>query len=144
MTTPARVLLAAAGAIYLSLGGLHLVYTFFSRKFDPYEESLKARLQETTLQLTRKTTFWKAWIGFNASHSTGALFFGFVLCYSAVTVQTITPAFQVLAGVCLVNSAFYVWLARKYWFRIPWLGSFLATISLAISFALSLMPTNQP
>lgn len=144
MTIPARVLLAAAGAIYLSLGGLHLVYTFFSRKFDPHDESLKTRLQEATLRLTRKTTFWKAWIGFNASHSTGALFFGFMLCFSAVTADMITTDYYVLVGVCLLNSAFYVWLARKYWFRIPWLGSFLATIFLAFAFALSLTQTSQP
>jgi hypothetical protein len=34
--------------------------------------------------LTRETTMWKAWIGFNASHSSGITFIGVINCIQGV------------------------------------------------------------
>jgi hypothetical protein len=41
-------------------------------------------MSQTHLVLTRQTTMWRAWIGFNASHSMGAVFFGLVYGYLAL------------------------------------------------------------
>jgi hypothetical protein len=37
--------------------------------------------------LTKKTTMWKAWTGFNASHSSGAMFIGIINFYLAFIIS---------------------------------------------------------
>ncbi len=127
------LLISIAGLIYFGLGTLHLVYTFNSNKFEPWESDLTGRLQRSTLRITRQTTFWKAWIGFNASHSTGAVFFGVVLLLTAWTTIGAGAAGLVVWALSVVHSGFYVWLAHRYWFRVPLAGTCIATFLLLIA-----------
>lgn len=140
MLTFAIALIAGAGVIYVSLGALHLLYTFHGNRFHPHDPELKTKMEDATLRLTRQTSIWKAWIGFNASHSTGAMFFGFMLVFAAWAEPSIGKHFLVLLPVAVLHSAYYTWLARAYWFRIPLIGCLMATLFLAI--ALSIHITN--
>lgn len=133
MSLITSLLISIAGLIYFGLGTLHLVYTFFSNKFEPWESDLTGRLQHSTLRITRQTTFWKAWIGFNASHSTGAAFFCVVLILTAWTTIGAGAAGQVVWALSIVHSGFYVWLARRYWFRVPLAGTAIATLLLLVA-----------
>lgn len=133
MTLVSSLLITAAGLIYLGLGTLHLYFTFVGHRFDPHDAELAERMKHATLRLTRQTTLWKAWIGFNASHSTGAIFFGSVLALIAWTPLGTGAAGLVFWGVSLVHSGFYVWLARTYWFRVPLAGTALATLLLMVA-----------
>src|SRR4051812_36659877 len=72
---------AAAAAIMLLLGTVHLVYTFFGVKLHPRDAALMARMHEVAPVITRETTMWRTWIGFNASHSIGAMLFGLIYVY---------------------------------------------------------------
>ncbi|WP_455710250.1 LIC_13387 family protein [Pseudoalteromonas maricaloris] len=47
------------------------MYTFSTEKFNPYDISAAEAMKRTSPQLTKETTIWRAWIGFNASHSLG-------------------------------------------------------------------------
>ncbi|MGE3348474.1 MAG: hypothetical protein AB7I35_13665 [Ramlibacter sp.] len=123
----AALLLAASALIVLALGLVHLLYTFSGDKFEPRDAALKAGMQTGVLRLTRETTVWKAWIGFNASHSYGAILFGLVWGYLALA----QPAFLLgstfllaLGGVLLVGYAHLAW---RYWFSIPFRGMVLAS-----------------
>ena len=78
MNTIAPSLVAASAAIMLLLGLLHLLYTFYSPQLLPRDDALHTRMQEVSLVITRQTTMWKAWVGFNASHSYGLILFGTV------------------------------------------------------------------
>ena len=60
------------------LGAIHLSDTFASDKLLPRDPDRKPRLEAISPVLTSQTTMWKAWIGFNASHSLCALLFGAV------------------------------------------------------------------
>ena len=73
MNALAPYLMAASAAILLALGLLHLLYTFRGPKLWPRDASLQQRMSEVSPVITRETTMWKAWIGFNASHSFGAI-----------------------------------------------------------------------
>ena len=55
--------------VLLTLGVLHLIYTFSGPKLLPRDPTLQARMNEVNLVITRQTTVWRAWIGFNASPS---------------------------------------------------------------------------
>jgi hypothetical protein len=73
--------IAASAAIVMLLGLLHLLYTFHGPKLLPRDRDLKTRMQEVSPVISRETTMWKAWVGFNASHSCAAILFGAVYGY---------------------------------------------------------------
>ena len=111
--------------IFIILGTVHLVYTFFTNKFSSKNEKAITEMKSSNPILTNETTLWKAWIGFNASHSIGAIFFGVINIYILrnfnVTLEDY-PFFYIL-NISIVG--FYLWLANKYWFRIPFWGILL-------------------
>jgi hypothetical protein len=72
----ASALIALSAGLSAVLGFVHLVYTFRGSKLHPRDSELRSKLENTSLVLTAETTMWKAWIGFNASHSLGVILFG--------------------------------------------------------------------
>jgi hypothetical protein len=123
---PALVV-ASAGIIFL-LGLAHLVYTFRGRKLHPRDPDLQEKMKGVSPVITRQTTMWKAWIGFNASHSFGALLFGTVYGYLAIVHSALLfqSPFLLLAGLALLGG--YVFLGRVYWFSVPFRGIVLSAL----------------
>jgi hypothetical protein len=119
MDVIASWLVAASAAVVLLLGVIHLLYTFHGSKLHPRDRDLYARLKEVSPVLTRETTMWKAWVGFNASHSYGAIFFGLVYGYLALAHSAILFQSPFLQCVGLMLLAGYAVLGKLYWFRIP-------------------------
>jgi len=68
VSTLAPWFIASSAATIMSLGLIHLLYTFYGPKLLPGDRDLRARTQEVSPVITRETTMWKAWITFNASH----------------------------------------------------------------------------
>lgn len=75
------ILLTSACAVIGTLGLVHLVYTFRSDKFEPRDEEIGRQLRKVSPILTSETSMWKACVGFNASHSLGALLFSLIFGY---------------------------------------------------------------
>jgi hypothetical protein len=114
--------------VVLALGVLHLVYTFSGPKLTPRDPALQARMDEVPLVITRQTTVWRAWIGFNASHSMGAILFGLVYGFLANAHPELLFSSPFLLAVGVVMLGGLALLAKLYWFRIPFAG---VVISLA-------------
>jgi hypothetical protein len=127
MNTLAPLLLAASAAIILALGVLHLLYTFRGPKLLPRDADLQARMSEVSPVITRETTMWKCWVGFNASHSLGAMLFGAVFGYLALWQGALFFQSFYLQWLGLLTLASYVFLGKRYWFSIPFRGIVLAT-----------------
>lgn len=127
MSAFASLLLATSALVILALGVAHLVFTFRGNKFHPRDAALEARLKEVSPIITRETTMWKAWVGFNASHSYGAILFGLVYGYLALIHGPFLFASPFLLGVGLLLLGGYVFLGKRYWFSIPFRGIVLAT-----------------
>ena len=127
MIALAPSLVAASAAIILLLGLVHLLYTFRGSKLHPRDSNLEASMREVSPVLTRETTMWKAWVGFNASHSFGAILFGLVYGYLAVAHSPLLlqSPFLLLLGLCLLAG--YVFLGKVYWFSIPFRGIVLSS-----------------
>jgi len=127
MITLPSLLVAASAAIILLLGIAHLVFTFYGPRLQPRDAALAARMKEVSPVLTRQTTMWRAWVGFNASHSNGAIFFGLVYGYLALAHASFLfqSPYLLLAGLAMLVG--YVFLARVYWFSIPFRGIGLST-----------------
>lgn len=123
-----QALMTASAAIFLLLGSAHLLYTFRGEKLHPRDAELTTRMRETSPNLTRETTMWKAWVGFNASHSYGAMFFGLVYGYLALAHSGLlfNSGYLVLIGLAFILGYFF--LARAFWFSIPFRGIVLSAV----------------
>jgi hypothetical protein len=122
MSLPSMLIVASA-AIIFTLGALHLWYTFRGNKLHPRDTSLRERMEQTPLVLTRQTTMWRAWVGFNASHSYGALLFGAVYGYLAIVHGAFLLQSRFLLVLGLVALVAYAFLGKRYWFSIPFRAS---------------------
>jgi len=121
-----QILIAAAAAIILLLGLLHLAYTFFTRKLNPRDDELGTDMRKVSPRITSQTTMWKAWIGFNASHSLGVILFGASYGYLSLFAWTLLVHSVFLIGLGIAFFVSYLLLAKLYWFRRPLVGIALA------------------
>jgi hypothetical protein len=128
----ARVLMTLSAAIILALGVTHLVYTFRGPKLTPRDPTLETSMKAIAPVITGETTMWNAWIGFNASHSLGAILFGLVYGYLALIHPgfLFQSRFLLLVGLALLGS--YTWLGKVYWFSVPLTGILIALACYAL------------
>ncbi len=124
----AQILMITGTGIFGLFGSMHLFYTFFTSRLDPYDLSVKEAMQGTSLALTRETTVWKAWVGFNASHSLGAMLVAAFYIPLALWNFTIIENSLWFTWLPVIMGLSYLFLAKKYWFKIPFVGIFIATI----------------
>ncbi len=124
---PALCIAAAAGIIGL-LGAAHLYLTLASAKFSPRDPELEARMRVVSPVLTRETTMWKAWVGFNVSHSLGALLFSAVYGYLALRHPGFLAASPFLLATGGTLLLVFLVLGKLYWFSVPFRGIALALV----------------
>src|SRR5262245_14328375 len=115
----ARSLMAASAGILLVLGVLHLVYTFWGPKLTPRDPALQAAMSQVSPVITRETTMWKAWIGFNTTHSMAAMLFGLIYGYLAIAHGELLFRSPFLVAVGLATVGGFVILSKLYFFCIP-------------------------
>lgn len=125
------------GAVpFIILGFLHTLYSVMDdqnpTKIVPRKQSAIKAMKESTLTLTKDTTVWKAWIGFNISHGLGVMLFGgFYFYLSAFHYQTLL-GLGPLPWLAPIIAAIYFILAHRYWFKVPAAGSALGFILFTI------------
>ena len=71
---------------------------------------------------------WRAWVGFNATHSLGIQLFGLIYGYLALTAPALLFGSLFLQALGLIMLASYVVLAWRYFFSVPLRGIVLATL----------------
>src|SRR6516164_7089290 len=79
----ARVLMVGSASIVLTLGVVHFVYTFWGPNLTPRERALQVSMSQISPVISKETTMWRCWVGFNASHSMGLILFGLVFGFLA-------------------------------------------------------------
>lgn len=134
--TPSAALYAIGGAVFVLLGLMHAVYTLADlrrpRRLVPSDPALMAAMQASGVRLARGgTSMWRAWVGFNLSHSLGAVLFGAVAAAWSQWPPTTLPA----AGAWLPAAvgAVYLAIGLRWWFKVPNAGIALATVSLMLA-----------
>jgi len=125
----ARALVTLSAAILFALGSIHLVYTFWGPKLTPRDPALQARMREVSVVISRGLTMWKAWIGFNVSHSLGGILFGLIYGYLAIAqpAALFQSVFLLSVGFCILLS--YAVVGKVYWFRVPFTGILLSLLA---------------
>ncbi len=122
-----QTLVIVGASIYGALGALHLIYTLFTNRFDPRAPETGAAMRATHPVLTRRTTLWDAWVGFNASHSLGALLFAAIYLVLAAGHMPVLREAPALLWLAAGVSASYLAIGVRWWFRTPIVGIALAT-----------------
>ena len=122
----AQILLTAAGTVILLMGTGHLVLTlrdvWTPTAFTPTDDSVRLAMQGAQLRFNRRINLWESWLGFNLSHSMGAIMFGAALLFAA---QAHLGAFlesKALQAVAVLIPASYLVVAIRFWFWGPVLG----------------------
>jgi hypothetical protein len=123
-----KYLWIAGSSVFIILAGIHLLYTFFTNKFSVRDKETEEMMKRNFPVLTKKTTMWKAWIGFNASHSIGSIFFGVINLYFAIRQFELLKGSAGLLSIMLMVCLFYLFLGFKYWFVIPRTGILISFI----------------
>jgi hypothetical protein len=121
-------LLGSSALIPLVLGSLHLLYTFRGPKLLPRDAGVIEAMKATTMVITRETSVWKAWIGFNTTHSMSLMLFGLVFGYLALARPDVLFGSPFLLVLGFLTLAAFLVLSRAYFFSIPLAGMSLATL----------------
>jgi len=122
---------------FILLGAIHILYSardaWSPKKLTPYDDSVRVSMQKSTLALTRQTTMWRAWLGFNISHGIGVLFFGLIYLTLALSDFTLITKVTLLPYLAFAVSISYFVLSVRYWFHIPTIGSGIGAACFLVS-----------
>jgi hypothetical protein len=135
-------MVALSAAIILALGIIHLVYTFWDPKLTPRDPAVQISMSATAPVISRETTMWKAWIGFNASHGLGAILFGLVYGYLALVHPGFLFQSRFLLVVGFLSLGSYALLAKVYWFSVPFTALLVALACYAVGAAAGLASSS--
>jgi hypothetical protein len=124
----ARLLMVLSASIIFTLGVIHFVYTFWGPTLTPRDPALQISMSQTSPVITKETTMWRAWVGFNASHSMGLILFGLVFGFLALAHSQLLFQSPFLLVVGLAMLVGLVVLCNVYFFSVPLTG---VSISLA-------------
>jgi hypothetical protein len=133
-----RILIGSSAVILLYLGSVHLAYTLLTHKFNPAEGQLESAMKQVAPRISNEMTMWKAWMGFNVSHSMGLLLFGLIYGYMVVYRWEVLRTSYFLAGTGLLMLVGYVVLARIFWFTAPLIGVSAAALLYVFGFVYAL------
>jgi hypothetical protein len=130
--TPGALLYAIGGAIFCGLGALHAVYMLMDlrrpRRLVPGDPALITSMASSRVRLAGDATdMWRAWIGFNLSHSLGALLFGAL----AIAWPVVAAGHDALAWLPAAVAALYLAIGLRFWFSVPNAGIAAATVAFA-------------
>jgi hypothetical protein len=74
---PQNLMILSATTMFV-LGVVHLVYTYWGSKLAPRDPALQISMSQISPVISKQTTMWRAWVGFNVSHSMRLILFGLV------------------------------------------------------------------
>jgi hypothetical protein len=121
-----------AGAVpYVVLGTLHAFATPLTttarRGLSPADPALAAAMKASRVLLTRRVDVWTGWVGFNLSHSLGAVGFGAFVVITGRTPEVFAMNASLAVPLALAVSLAYLVLGVRYFFRTPIVGICMAS-----------------
>jgi hypothetical protein len=126
-----------SASIIFTLGVIHFVYTFWGLKLAPRDPALQISMSQISPVITRETTMWRAWVGFNASHSMGLILFGLVFGFLALAHGQLLfqSPFLLMVGLAMLGGL--VVLSKLYFFSVPLTGVSISLVCYVAGIALS-------
>jgi hypothetical protein len=133
----ARLLMVLSASILLTLGIMHLAYTFCGTNLAPRDPALQVSMSRISPVLSNETTMWRCWTGFNATHSMGLILFGLIYGYLALAHDQILFRSPFLLLVGLLMLACLIVVCKLYFFSAPLMGVGISLVLYVVSIALS-------
>jgi hypothetical protein len=138
-----RYLFLAAALPFLVLGTAHATHTprrpSDRKGLSPSDPSLAESMARSTILLTGRTDMWRAWVGFNLSHSLGAVLFGVLVVLVGRTSASFGNNATLFLPLAVVVSIVYLGLGMAYWFRTPIIGIGLSVFLFSVAWVLYLL-----
>jgi len=133
----ARILMVLSASIIFTLGVLHLVYTFWGPQLTPRDPALQISMSQISPIISKETTMWRCWVGFNASHGMGLILFGLVFSYLALAHGQLLfrSPFLLVVGLAMLGG--FVVLSKVYWFSAPFTFTSISLGCYVVSIVLS-------
>lgn len=136
-----QLLLIVGSSIFVLLGVVHGVLTLQDignpRNFTPRDAGLRTAMQQSTIALHPKINLWRAWLGFNFSHSLGLFMFGGAFLYVGIFHSLLFSQTPLLQGCSILVSAAYLVISLKFWFSKTSIGSGISMGCFILAAALS-------
>ena len=139
----AKMLMVLSASIIFTLGVVHLVYTFWGSELTPRDPALQISMSQTSPVITKETTMWRCWIGFNATHSMGLILFGLVFGFLAVAHGQLLFRSPFLLAVGLAMLGGYIVLCKVSFFSAPLRGVSISLACYVASIVLSLVTVKN-
>lgn len=143
MSELSRLLFLAGAMPFLALGLAHALATprtpAQAKGLSPRDPALREAMAQDTVLLTRRTNVWLAWVGFNLSHSLGAVLFGVVVVLIGRSQATFEAQGALFLPLAILVSGAYLILGIRYWFRTPIVAITLSTVCFVVSWVLFLI-----
>jgi hypothetical protein len=144
----AQALEIIGASIFLILGIFHGVLTLQDlsnpRTFTPSDKALRLEMQNSSIAIHPQTNLWKAWLGFNLSHSLGLIMFGGT--FVAIGLFYFSAFAQILwlqTGATFISGVYLI-MSLKFWFSKPVIGSGIGLTCFVIAAVLSIRHSWLP
>ena len=133
------ILLILGGAVFGVLGVSHTSYTLLDLRnpqyLVPVDPSVAQAMANSALRLSGgRTDMWRAWIGFNFSHSLGLLLVAALALWAGFRIKML-PVGIIMPALTLIGCTYEV-LCLLYWFRAPAIDVAIGTGCFAVAWVL--------
>jgi hypothetical protein len=134
-----RYLFLAGALPFVVLGLAHALATPLAatdrKGLSPADPALAEAMTRGRLLMTRRTDLWRCWVGFNLSHSLGAVAFGAFVLAVGRSAESYAAEAAVCGPLAVLVSGGFLAIGVRYWFRTPIAGCAIAFTCFALSWA---------
>ena len=127
-----QILIIVAALPFLLFGAGHGVLTLrdlkHPRAFTPPDPALRQAMQQSNIRFHPSINLWKAWLGFNLTHSLGLVFFGAAFLRIGMFEPDTFASSPTIQVVAVLVSTIYLVLSLKYFFFKPVMGSAIGLV----------------
>jgi hypothetical protein len=126
-----------SASIVFTLGVVHFVYTFWGPRLTPRDPALQISMSQISPVITKETTMWRCWVGFNATHSMGLILFGLIFGFLALAHGQLLfhSPFLLVVGLTMLGGLAV--LFKVYFFSAPFTGICISLACYVASIVLS-------
>lgn len=137
----AQTLLLIGSGVFLILGIGHGVLItrdlWKPRAFTPTDDAVREAMAGVSIVLSAQANQWKAWQGFNLSHSLGLMVFGGGLLWMAIVEPDLFFSNWLFQVVVIVIALLYFIFSKVFWFWGPLVASGAGSVCFILAALLS-------
>jgi hypothetical protein len=127
-----QLLIVIAALPFLLFGVGHGAITLrdlrHPRAFTPPDATLRQAMQQSSIRFRPDINLWRAWLGFNLTHSLGLVVFGAAFLYIGIFQPGTFASSLLVQSFAVVVSAAYLVVSSKYFFVHPVIGSAIGLV----------------